>query len=418
MAYARLGTIYTGLGESARAAENTRKAYELHERVSEREKLYITSHYQQFVTGNLEAARKAYELWAQTYPRDLVPPTNLGVIYIQLGKYEKSLEAAQEALNLDRGSGLSYANLVNSFMSLDRLDEARDAAKEARAHNLDSSILSVFLYQVAFLQHDAATMEREAAAVMGKPGIEDALLQFQSDSAAHGGQFGKARELTRRASESAQRADQKETAAYYKALASVREALVGNANLVKQRAQAALALSNGRDPEAIATIALALAGDVTQAQRLAGDLATRFPQATVVQFNYLPTIRAAIELHDTNASKAITALEAAAPYELGTPNGSFTFALCPVYLRGEAYLAAHQGAAAAGEFQKILEHRGVALNQIFAALAHLGAARAYALTGDKAKARSAYQDFLALWKDADGDVPILKDAKVEYAKLQ
>jgi tetratricopeptide (TPR) repeat protein/predicted Ser/Thr protein kinase len=419
MAYARLGTSYNGMGESGRAAENTRKAYELRERVSEREKLYITSHYEGFVTGNVENARKAYELSAQTYPRDVGPPTNLGVIYVQLGEYEKSLAAAQTALDLDRGSGLSYANLVNSFLTVDRLDEAKDAAKEARAHNLDSPFLSIFLYEVAFLQHDAAAMEREAAAVMGKPGFEDYLLYFQSDSVAYRGQFAKSRELTRRASDSAQRADQKETAAYYEAIAAVREALVGNSNLAKQRSQEALALSkNSRDAEAVATIALALAGDATQAQRLISDLATRFPEATMVQFNYLPTIRAAIELHNNDASKAITALEPASHYELGTPNPSFTFALCPVYLRGEAYLAAHQGAAAAGEFQKILDHRGVALNQVIAPLAHLEIARAYALSGDKTKARSAYQDFFALWKDADSDVPILKEAKAEYAKLQ
>jgi len=417
MAYARLGTNYSGLGETARAAENARKAYELRERVSEREKFYIVSHYGQFVTGNLEATRKAYELWAQTYPRDDTPPTNLALIYGSLGDYDKALAANQQTLKLNPASGLSYSNLVAGYLNVNRLDEARATAQEAQAHNLDNPANHQILYSIDFLQHDAAGMEREAAVLMGKPGFEDVMLDTESDTAAYAGQFSKARELTRRASESAQRADEKETAAGYVAESAWREALVGDMSLAKQQAQAALALSTGRDAEAISAFALGLAGDTAQATRLAADLAKRFPEDTIVQSNYLPTIRAVAALQGGSASKAIEALVPAAPYELGSP-GQLNFALYPVYLRGEAYVAAHQGSAAAVEFQKILAHTGVVANEPIGALAHLGLARAYALSGDTVKAQAAYQDFLALWKDADPDIPILMDATSEYSKLK
>jgi eukaryotic-like serine/threonine-protein kinase len=418
MAYARLGTSYSNLGQTARAAENTRKAYDLRERVSEREKFYIASHHEHYVTGNLEAARRTYELWAQTYPRDYVPPGNVGAIYGQLGDYDKALAGALEAMKLNAGSGVSYSNLVSSYLQVNRLDEARATAQEAQAHNLDNPLIHVSLYGIDFLQHDAAGMEREAAGLMGKPGFEDGILGNESDTAAYGGQFAKARELTRRASGSAQRADEKETAAGYEAEAAVREALVGNMSQAKQQAQTALALSTGRDVEAVSAIALGLAGDTTQATRLAAGLAKRFPEDTVVQFEYLPMINAVAALRNGSASKAIAALGRAAPYELGSLAQSFSFAVYPVYLRGETYAAAHQGSAALAEFQKILNHRSVVLNQPIGALAHLGLARAYSLSSDTAKAKSAYQDFFSLWKDADPDIPILKAAKAEYAKVQ
>ena len=413
MAYALLGVSYANQGEDTRGAENTRKAYELRERVSEREKLYIASRYEHFVTGNLEAARKAYELWAQAYPRDNTPRRNLGVIYILLGDYDKALAQVREAMKLDPGSGIEYGSLVGSYMLVNRLDEARAVAQEAQAHNLDSPAIHFSLYDIDFLQHDAAGMEREAAGLMGKPGFDDVMLDTESETAAYGGQFAKARELTRRASDSAQRADKKETAAGYEAGAAVREALVGNMSQAKQQAQAALALSTGRGVEATSAIALGLAGDAPQATRLAADLAKRFPEDRGVQFGILPMIHAAAALQSGSATKALEALAPAAPYELGLSSS-----LYPVYLRGQAYLAAHQGSAAAAEFQKILDHAYVVQNGPIGALAHLGLARAYALSGDTVKAKSAYQDFLGLWKDADSDIPTLKQAKAEYAKLQ
>jgi serine/threonine protein kinase/Flp pilus assembly protein TadD len=416
MAYASLGNSYFDLGETTRAAENTRKAYELRERVSERENFYIASRYENLGTRNLEAARKTYELWAQTYPRDNIPPRDLGVIYMTLGDYDKSLARAQAAMKLDPGTGVDYGNLVASYVNVNRLDEARATAQEAQAHNLDNPQIHLILYGIDFLQHDASGMEREAAGLMGKPGWEDGMLGLESDTAAYGGQFGKARELTRRASDSAERADEKETAAGYEAEAAVREALVGNMSQAKQQARAALALSTGSDVEAVSAIALGLAGDAPQSTRLAADLAERFPEGTIVQFEYLPMIHAAAALQSGSANKALEALIPAAPYELGLP--LWYVALYPVYLRGEAYLAVHQGSAAAAEFQKILDHACVVWNEPIGALAHLGLARAYALSGDTVKAKSAYQDFLGLWKDADPDIPILKQAKAEYAKLQ
>ncbi len=434
MAYAELGTNYSNLGEIARAAENTRKAYELRERVSERERFYIVSHYEFFVTGNLEAARKSYELWAQTYPRDATPPGNLNSIYTNLGDYDKALAAAQQAMKVSGGTGITYANLIISYLLVNRLDEARATAQEAHTQNLDNPLNHINLYSIDFLQHDAEGMERDAAALMGKPGLEDAMLYGESDTAAYGGQFSQARELTRRASDSALRADEKETAAGYQAESALREVLVGDIRQAKQLAQAALALSNGKDVEAVSAIALGLAGDAPQALRLAGDLAKRFPEDTIVQFNYLPTIRAGVALQAGSATKAIEALAPAAPYELGSPAQTVSFALYLVYLRGAAYAAAQQGHFAEAEFQKILDHPGVVGNEPIGALAHLGLARAYALEsgagrvpgkqatgGDAAalsKARMAYQDFFALWKDADPDVPILKEARSEYAKLQ
>jgi tetratricopeptide (TPR) repeat protein len=418
MAYARLGSSYGNLGETARSAENARQAYELRQRVSEREKFYIASHYENYVAGDLEAARKTCELWEQTYPRDDIPPGSLGVIYGTLGDYDKSLAAAQRSLKLNPASGIGYANLVNSYLVVDRLDEARATAQEAQAHNLDSPLIHLSLYTIDFLQHDETGMERDDAALMGKPGFEDVLLYNQSDTAAYAGQFSKARELTRRASVSAQHADEKETAAAYEAESAVREALVGNIAPAKQQAQGALALSTGRDVKAISAIALGLSGEALHASRLADELAKRFPQDTIVQFEYLAMIRSAIALQAGKSTKAIDALAPALPYELGSPAQALTFSLYPAYLRGEAYVAAHQSSAAAAEFQKILDHPGVAQNEPIASLAHLGMARAYSLFGDPAKAKTAYQDFLALWKNADPDIPMLKQAKTEYAKQQ
>jgi ATP/maltotriose-dependent transcriptional regulator MalT len=249
------------------------------------------------------------------------------------------------------------------------------------------------------LQHDPAGMAREAAGLMGKPGEEDIMLDTESDTAAYGGQFSKARELTQRASESA------------------REALVGNTSQAKQQAQASLALSNGKDAEAMSAVALGLAGDATQARRVADDLSKRFPEDPIVQFEYLPMIHSIVTLQEGNTTTALEALGPAVPYEFGAIN-QVGFALYPIYLRGEAYLAARQGGAAATEFQKIIDRPDVVQNEPIGALSHLGLARAYAMQGGTAKARSAYQDFFALWKDADPDISILKEAKAEYAKLQ
>lgn len=269
------------------------------------------------------------------------------------------------------------------------------------------------LYLVDFAQHDALGMEREAAGLIGKPGYEDVIFYYESDTAAYGGEFAKGRELLRRAADSAQRADEKETAAEYKADAAIRDALVSNMALAKEEAQAALALANGRDLEGVSAIALGLAGESAQAARLAGDLDKRFAEDTVVKFDYLPMIHAVVALRSGYAGKAVEVLAPAVPYEVG-----LGLPLHPTHRRGEAYQAARQGAAAGAEFQKILGHPGVLGNDLIGSLAHLGLGRAYALAGDGAKAKTAYQDFFTLWKNADPDIPILLQAKAEYAKLK
>jgi tetratricopeptide (TPR) repeat protein len=416
MAYAILGNAQYNLREPNLAAESLRKAFNLRDRVRDREKFYISSHYYDLVLGDLVKAAQAYELWARTYTRELAPLANLGAISGELGEYDKALSSFREALQNHPESGLLYGNLAAVYVDLNRVEEARAVMGQAQARNIDNPYFHVYLYRIAFSQEDAAGMARESAWSTGKPGVEDLLLFHNSFTAAYGGQLAKARELARRAMASALRADEKETAAHYEASAGLCEALFGKPAEAAHTALSALKISTGRGVQAAAALALGLVGALSQAARLADNLDQRFPQDTIVQFNYLPTIRSAISVGRRDTSRAIENLQGALPYELG--NASGTQPLMPAYVRGQAYLAAHQGSAAVAEFQKILDHRGIVGNAPIGGLAHLGLARAYALQGDTSKAKSAYQDFLTLWKDADPDIPILIDAKSEYAKLQ
>jgi eukaryotic-like serine/threonine-protein kinase len=418
MAYLRLAECYQPLSENDLSAENARKAYALREHVSESEKMAISSYYELVVTGNLEAARSSYQAWAQTFPRDEEPQVYLWFAYASMGDYQKANAAAQEALKLNPASGNNTVNLAYSYQWIDQLDQAKGTIRDSRAQKVDSPWIPLVLYMVNFLQHEPAEMQQQVAAASGKPGVDDQILFLESETAAYYGEFAKSRELTRSASDSALRAGEKEVAAEYRAHSAVRDALAGDAPAAKQNAQAALALTAGRQSEGYSAIALGLAGDSVQAGRLAADLGKRFSEDTVVKFNFLPMIRAAIAIHSGNGKQAVDALSAAAPYEMGQTNSAFTFAFYPVYLRGEAYLTAKQGAEAAGEFQKIVNHTGVVGNEPIGALAHLGLGRAYALSGDNAKAKNAYQDFFALWANSDADVPVLAQAKSEYAKLQ
>jgi tetratricopeptide (TPR) repeat protein len=419
-AYASLGANYSNLGQSERASESLRKAYELRNRVSEFEKFSIVSRYQILVTGNLEEANKTLELYARTYPREATPLLNLSVSFSWLGDYEKVLAALQRAQQLSPGLGLTYLNLAVTYIRLGRFEEAKVTFQQAQAnHLLDSRWVPQYFYLVAVVQHDAADMEREAAAA---PGDDYVILYLEGDTAAYAGELAKAEALTRRAISLAERTDNKEAVAAYHAAAAVRDALLGNLVLARRKATVALALSQSKDVQAMAAMALALSGDDSQATRLARDLGKRFPEDTIAQFNYLPSIRALIELHKADAVKnpqrAIDALAATAPYELGSPMRNFRLGLYPVYVRGEAYLAAGQGPAAVAEFEKILHHPGIVGNQVIGALAHLQIGRCCVLSGDTAKAKAAYQDFFTLWKNADPDIPILKAAKAEYAKLR
>jgi tetratricopeptide (TPR) repeat protein/predicted Ser/Thr protein kinase len=417
LAYAMLGRMHGDIGESGIAAGYTRKAYELRERTSEPEKYFISASFHMVVTGNLEKAEQICELWAQAYPRAEMPHDFLsGIILPVFGQYEKAVEEANEGIRLNPDSPISYSLLMFNYVALNRLDEAKATYGQALRRKLNHPFFHIELYGIAFLQNDAAEMAQQVAWAAGKSGVEDLLLYAEADTAAYSGRLGKAREFSRRAVISAERAEEKETAASYENDAALREALFGNGTAAHERANAALSLSAGRDVQYGAALALGFAGDAGRAQALADDLGKRFPQDTLVQFNYLPTLRAQIALTRTDASKAIEALQAAAPYELGNVVGNSV--LCPVYVRGEAYLAAHQGSEATAEFQKIINHRGIAVNVPIGALAHLGLARSYAIQDNAAKAKAAYQDFLTLWKDADPDIPILIAAKSEYAKLQ
>jgi DNA-binding winged helix-turn-helix (wHTH) protein/tetratricopeptide (TPR) repeat protein len=411
IAYARLGNSYRMLGEPTLAAENTRKAYELREPVSELEKFYIEAHYYQ-QTGEVEKARQIYELWAQSYPRDWGRPSAETAISSMQGRYDQGLIESREELRLNP-NGDGYFDLLYYYLKLNRLKEAQSTVEEAEAKKFDSPSIRYLVYQLRFLQNDAAGMSQQVAWATGKLGEEDVLLGLEADTAAYSGRLGRARDLSRQAVVSAKRAEEPEMAAEHEANAALREALFGNPAQTRERAADALDLSNSWSVQSIAALALAFAGDAVRARTLADDLANRFPDHTIVQSYDVPTIRAQLALSHDDPSGAIEILQATVPYELSGEG-----ALYPVYVRGKAYLAAHKGNEAAAEFQKIHDHSGIVVNAPIGALAHLGLGRAYALSGDKIKAKSAYRDFLTIWKDADPDIPILKQAKAEYAKLQ
>jgi eukaryotic-like serine/threonine-protein kinase len=420
MAYAWLGLTYVDIGESGAAADYTRKAYELRDRTSEPEKYYITARFYKAVTGNMEKAEQTCELWIQAYPRSDIPQDTLsGAVYPAVGQYEKGVEAGRQAVRLNPDFSPSYALLMFDYIALNRLDEAKATYGQALERKLKYPTFRQALYQVAFLQNDSAGMAEQVAQSAGTPGVEDTLLANEADTAAFSGRLTDARDFSRRAVDSAHRAQEKEAAATYAALSGLREALFGNADEARRDSRLAIESSAGRDVQYGAALALAYAGDDGRARTLTDDLGKRLPEDTLVRFNYVPTLCAKLALSKGNPTEAIESLKAA-QYELGQTTGSKVgwTALYPVFVRGEAFLAAHQGREAVAEFQKILNHRGIVVNEPIGALAHLQIGRAYVMQGDTAKAKAVYQDFLTLWKDADPDIPILKQAKAEYVKLQ
>jgi tetratricopeptide (TPR) repeat protein len=422
MAYASLGLVYGEMGESALSAESISQAYRLRDRASDREKFFITASYDMQVTGNLEKAQQTCELWAQTYPRDYVPHGFLpGAIYPILGKYEKSVEEAKKVIELDPDVVFGYNVLAWSYQFLDRQAEAETTLQRAAERKLEMPDLLIQRYDIAFLKGDKAGMERAVALSQGKSDAEDLITDLDAFGLAYSGHLQQARRKSQRAVDRAQQSARRETAALFEAGAAVREAFFGNKPAARQSAMAALKLSKGRDVEYGAAFALALSGDSSESQRLAKDLETRFPEDTAVRFSYVPALGALFALNQGEPAKAVEQLRVAVPYELGTaPSSFFGFfgTFYPVYLRGEAYLAAHQYAEAAAEFQKILDHRGIVFSDPIGALAHLQLGRALAISGDKTKAKTAYEDFLTLWKDADRDIPILKQAQAEYARIR
>ncbi len=418
MAYAGLCTSYLDIGEQELSSQAISKAYELRDRVSDRERFYIESHYEQANTGNLIKGREIFQDWQKAYPRDQVPNTDLGVIATELGDYDAAFESATAAFRLNP-SGLSYTNLIGTYIALNRLDEAAALAADAQAKKLDSGYLRIALYQIAFLRNDQKGMAEHVAWARGKAGVEDTLLMADSDTLAYFGRYKQAQALTQQAAELAVRADEKETAAIYWGQASARAGLFGEAADARSNGAKALGLANARDAIYLSALGAAFAGDAAKAESLADTLAKVSSTDTLLNSNNIPSVRAQIALIRHDPQKAIDELRGTEKYELGqVGTGLVNPALYPAYIRGNAYLALKQGKEAAAEFQKIIDHSGVVLNNPNAIMAYLGLARAYAVQGDDAKAHVAYQNLFAKWKDADPDLPVLVQAKAEYAKLK
>lgn len=413
MAYASLGVAYGEHSEKDSVA-NFRMAYELRDRVSDRERFYIEAHYDEAVNGNLEKARQVYEVWERTYPRDDLAHYLLSGNARNLGNFEKAAEEAKETLELLPGDCLSYGSLISAYLNMNRLAEAHAVAREAEERKADCFHFYVSRYLLAFLEEDQAGMARVAAASAGKWGVGS--LGYEAETTAYYGRLKQSHEYLRQAMGAGERAGvKKELPLLFEAWDADAEGLLGNTELARRETGEVLARSTGRDVQGAAALALALIGDGSRAQALAEGLAKRFPQDTIVQRNYLPTIRAQLALDRKNPAKAIEALETTRPYELAPLDGCNQ--LYSVFLRGQAYLMARDGSGAVAEFHKIIDHRGIVQNLILGPLAHLGLARAYALEGDSGKAKTAYQDFFNVWKDADSDIPVLKQARAEFAKL-
>jgi tetratricopeptide (TPR) repeat protein len=357
---------------------------------------------------------QTYQLWAQTYPREYIAHGRQGRLYSSyLGQHEKAAAETLECLRLNPGDGVCNGNLMAYYLALNRLDAAKAAYRQAMARNLERPQLHLVRYWVAFLEGDAAEMQHQVAWASGKLGAEDEMLSTQSATEAFFGRLVRARQLSRQAMESARRNGQEETAIMWGIRAGLREAEFGDEARSRSLAASSLPLALNQDIQALAAVALARSGDAARAEKLAEELAKRFPLDTMINRYWLPTIQASIEIDRGNPAKAIDLLQPVAPYDLARP----FVGLYPVYIRGQAYLLLRRGGEAAAEFQKILDHRGITVNEPIGALAHLGLARTYVLRDDTAKARIAYQDFLTLWKGADPDIPILKQAKSEYARL-
>jgi serine/threonine protein kinase/tetratricopeptide (TPR) repeat protein len=421
MAHAVLGRVYGDIGESELSAKSTSTAYHLVDPVSDREAFYITASYDLQVTGNLEKAQQTCEVWAHTYPRDREPHGFLSAfIYQEFGKYEKSIEEAKRVIELDPDFVPGYLNLAWTYLYLDRLQEAESVLQRAVERKLEVPDILVLRYYLAFLKGDAAGMERTVALSREKPASEDWISDEEAFVLAHSGHIREARRLSKRAVDLAQQASRRERAAMYEAGAAVREAFFGNALESRRSAMLALQLSTGRDVEYGAAFALALTGDSTGSQKLTDDLERRFPEDTLVRFTYLPTLRARLALNHGQPSNAMGLLQIALPYDFAVPGSYFGFFgnLYPAYVRGEAWLAAHEWPKAAVEFQKILDHRGIVFADPVGLVTRVQLGRALALSGDKVRARTAYEDFLTLWKDADPDIPIFEKARADYEKLR
>jgi eukaryotic-like serine/threonine-protein kinase len=430
LCYRILGGDYNALGQLGRATEYYTRAFQLRDHASERGKLSIDAAYYRNVTGELDKAARTYQEQMDNYPRSATAYNNLGLISAQQGQYEKGEQMTRQALRLEADVMVFQQNLTTYTMALQRFDETRQIIHQAQAQKVDSAELHVTLYQLAFLEADSVAMAEEQKWLAGKPEYENWVFSLASDTEAYVGHVSKARELNQHAVDSAIRTDDKESGAVYGANFALLQASYGNAAGVRKSAAEALELAPTSPGTAVgAALAFAAIGDSARSESLAKALAKRYPLGTQMQLLWLPTIRAQLALDRKDPSRALNALQPASAIELGlVPFSNNTSCLYPAYVRGEAYLATAQGNAAAVEFRKILDHSGIVGTCWTGALARLGLARAESLQSrtsqgadaDAARVRAlaAYKDFLTLWNDADPDVPLLKDAKTEYTRLQ
>jgi serine/threonine protein kinase len=423
VAHALSGLVYSNMGESVLSAESAARAWQLRDRASDRERFFIDFNYYREVTGNLEKAFQTLESWAQTYPRGADPdPRDLmtGLSAIGTGRFERVIEQSKKTIASRPDVFVGYLSLVHGNFFLDRFGEAEDALRLASVRKVEIPAFLVYRYNIAFLKGDQAQMNQAVALAKGKHGAEHWITHSQAMVMARSGRLKEARVFSSRAIDLARQEGTLEAAATYQAAAAEWEALYGNAAEARRNALAALALSKGRDVEYAAALALELSGELSRSQALAAGLEKRFPEDTFARFTYVPVLRALSSLDRGHPADSIDQLQTALQYELaanGLSRNLYLGGLHSAYVRGEAFVAAHRYAEAAAEFQKILDHRGIVGADPIGALAHLQLGRTFALAGDKSRAMTAYQDFFTHWKDADGGIPILKQAKVDYDKL-
>jgi tetratricopeptide (TPR) repeat protein len=418
MAWVGLGVRYSNLGENALSNEAFRKAYELRDHVSDRERYRVEGVYNMYVLGDMEKAKQSFDLYAQAYPRETRPRITNGIIAIAYGQFEEAIRQTAEAERVAPDNAVTYGNLAEDYVFAGQLDKAKAGFDEAYARKLVSADLLRGRYALAFLQNDSAMMAQAIAQSKQTSAAEDMLLSVASDTEAYYGRLNKARDLSQKAVAFAVREDRKETAALWQLNSAWREAEFGNRDQARKQVAAALALSPTHDVRIMAAVSLARAGDSAGTQKLADQLVKEAPSDTLLNSYWLPIVRASAA-STSKPAEALRILEASTPVEGGqaqpqTQSGGFFY---PVYVRAEALMAAHRGADAAREYQKMIDARFVMQNCPLYSLAYLGLGQANAMAGDPAKAKAAYQQFFNLWKDADPDIPILKQAKTEYAKL-
>src|SRR5438445_200533 len=399
LAHSHLAVAYYNLNQNALAADHIRRAFEAADRQTLRDRLHITTLYYDLATGDVQKAIKSYKEWVQLYPRDDIAKGNLSSEYFLIGDYEEAATLAQQALRLDPGSTAWYENLATAYIALQRLEEAQNVLNQAFARKLDDPSMHADLYALAFLRSEPAGMERGMAWSAGKPGGEDTMLALQADTEAYAGHVQKARELSRRAVEVAQNAQLNEPAAIWQGIAALREGVYGNIEEARKGADKVIEIApNSRDAQTLAILVLSRVGDARRAQTMLDDLAAANVSNTIVQSAWVPTVRAQTAMINQKPTQALELLDAVKAYERGQLIGNLSYScMIPVYFRGEAYLGAKRGPQALAEFQKLIDSRGVVGNCWSGALAHLGQGRAQALSGSTGAARTAYQEFFALW---------------------